>query len=173
MRYVKARASSRPGFLHVRRLTLRPDKASLRRMAKKTSAVVRYHNLAGLMRDLRKALDNGDQEAYELAELTIECLDLVEDGEDIDGEDDVSSATDGDTAAVDSRQQALRLSGDGAPRGPAPRLQARGIAASALDRALDGLAGAERDEAVAELDKLRMHSVGAPRVKSPSAGRVR
>jgi len=132
-------------------------------MAKKTSGPVRYHNLAGLMRDLRKALDNGDQESYEFAELISECDELLE-TPDGGGEDDGDDATDGDSSDVASNVIDVRTEVDARTGGPVARSQAGRVAASILDRALDGLAGAEREAAIRELDLLRMHSVGAPRV---------
>lgn len=143
-------------------------------MAKqKNGALVRYHNLAGFMRDLRKALDNGDIEAYELAELIIEVDGLVdEQATDGGGEDDLpDDAVDGDTSTVDGGGAALRQEADARPSGHAERRLPRGTAASVLDRALDGLAGKERVEAQRELDLLRVHSVGAPRVAAlPQSG---
>lgn len=140
----------------------------LSRMAKKSSSgPVRYHNMCGLIRDLRKALDNGDEEAYEFGELVLEALDLIEDGGSGDATDDGSGATDGDTPEVDSRQQSLRLPGEGPAGRPTEGSAARSAPASILDRALDGLAGQERVQAQRELDELRMHSMGAPGVMEP------
>lgn len=135
-------------------------------MAKqKNSGPVRYHNLAGFMRDLRKALDNGDTEGYELAELLIECDELIDsDGGGTPEEDDVSGASNGDTTDVESVDSARRVPAARPPQRPAEGSGPRSSAASCLDRALDYLAGEERSEAIAELDKLRMYSMGAPRV---------
>lgn len=135
------------------------------RMAKqKTSGPVRYHNLAGMMRDLRKALDNGDQEGYEFAELVAECDDLLgDDGGDSAEEDDGNCTTDGDTPEVDVSGAAVRAPFHARTGGPTPRSGDIGAPASILDRALDGLAGEERRQAQRELDQLRMHTMGASR----------
>lgn len=124
-----------------------------------------YHNLMGWLRDceaLKKA-EGGSAIRDRLAEVAEWILDdLVGEYEETpepgDYDDD---ATDGDTLAVASNVADVRSSADGGASRPATRSDARGAPASVLDRALDLLPREERSEAIAELDLLRMHSVGS------------
>jgi len=128
----------------------------------------KFHNLEGWMRDVKRAVAEGDEIAYNVAELILELDGLVDDEVGSSGggesEDDGGSASDGGTTEVAGDRRQLSLPVSGKPRRPAAGSKPGGTPASALDRALDYLAGEERSEAVAELDLLRMHSMGAPRV---------
>lgn len=61
-----------------------------------------YHNLKGWLRDVRKAVESGDQLAYEAAELILELDDLVSpDIGDVDGVDESTGESDDDAGDVD------------------------------------------------------------------------
>jgi len=122
-----------------------------------------FNNLAGWVRDVRNAIAAGDAIIDDVTDI---LLDLTEDGGDGASEmDDTDNATDGveiemDGAERDVRQQVLPGTGR-----PVAGRSSYGAAASRLDSAVDLLAGDERAQAIAELDKLRVHAMGAPVVK--------
>lgn len=132
------------------------------RMAKqRVAGAPAYNNLEGWMRDVTRLRESGGEAFDNFLDLFGALVDECEAVLDQDGGDD---ATDGDTLPMDGSGYPLRPTGDVGPGGPTPRSEARGTAASLLDRALDSLAGEERSQAQRELDFLRMHSMGAPRV---------
>lgn len=120
-----------------------------------------YHNLDGFLRDAENAYRSSDAEGQQrwsrLVDVCEWCLEHIEgpagdaDGDDAGDEDEV----DGDDE-VDGGHDARES------RGHAEGGRDHGAPASSLDRALDGLAGPERDQAIRELDELRMHAVARP-----------
>lgn len=120
-----------------------------------------YHNLDGLIRDVESARLATDAEGarrwtrwVDVVEWALDHLDG--DGDDPQGDDSVSE----DELEGDEPQLSL----DHVPRdrGHAKGSRDLGTPASMLDRALDGLAGDERAQAVAELDALRRDAVAQP-----------
>lgn len=122
------------------------------------------------MRDVKAAMLEGHERAYELGELLIDVDGLIDDsgGSEDDGVDDTS---DGDTPEVASGGRSPRMQEHAEPSRPVEGRMPRSTAASALDSALDLLAGEDRAKAIAELDLLRMHSMGAPRVANAPKAR--
>lgn len=127
---------------------------------------VKYHNLQGWMRDVRQAMRDGDQVAYELAELFLDVDDLV-DGDvpsavdAAEGDDDTEDAIHGDSGDVDSGEPAV--SEADVPR--ARRHDARGsmhrAASSGMGRPMDDMAGDERASPQPCLKPVRVDTLGA------------
>jgi len=123
----------------------------------------RFHNLAGWVRDLRQVHSERPEGDGDVDTLWNEFVNFVEYAlEEIEGPGQSEDAEDGDTDAQDE------LGGDGLQGGDADgerrrghdaRSQDRGTAASELDAILDGVAGAQRARAIAELDALRRDAV--------------
>lgn len=130
----------------------------------------KYNNLQGWMRDVKNAMRDGDQVAYELAELLIDVDDLVDASvaASVDAtDDDTDYATDGDSDDVDSHESELGEADGPRVGGHASRLPADGPQAGRLGRALDDVAGHERAAEESEQLALRADGLGAavPRVK--------
>lgn len=123
-----------------------------------------YHNLDGLIRDVESAYRSEDADGQQrwtrwvdIVEWALETIEGPGDGDLPEGDDSTPEAE------MDSDQLSLRGTDDTRPRGPAPRVRSVSAAASLLDRALDGLAGDEREKAIAELDALRRDSLAVAR----------
>lgn len=105
-----------------------------------------YHNLDGWMRDVRNALRDGEQRAYELAELLLELDDLidpgVEDAEHSSGEEPESDVEIRDTPDSSSmgRPDAGHAA-DGSPHLVAPAGMGTALERRARQLALDGARG--------------------------------
>jgi len=74
-----------------------------------------YHNLDGFLRDLKRAIEAGDQRAYECAEAIEEALDLLADTQPVgagDGEDDMLDADGGEGAGASHHDAVRQLEDD-------------------------------------------------------------
>lgn len=119
-----------------------------------------YHNLDGWIRDVESAARSEDGEGQQRWTRFIDFVEWALDHLGRTGE-----FSEGDyalpEAALEGDERQLSL--DHVPRdsGHAPGVRSISTPASLLDRALDGLAGEERAQAVAELDELRSLAVAA------------
>lgn len=130
------------------------------------TAKAKYHNLEGVCNDIKRALDNEDWEVLERyldfhERVVAELTESVE-ADDVEADDDSDDAPDGNQGDVACEGRQSRPEGGGVTGGPVPRRRGDGAPASVLDGLLDMLPGDQRAAAVAELDKLRRDSVGAP-----------
>jgi len=125
----------------------------------------KYNNLQGWMRDVKHAIETGDQVAYELQELILDLDELV-DGDTpsaVDAADDDSDDTpDGNQGDVESSEPDVREEVRGRTGGPVQGRRGHGAPASILDGILDNVPGDLRAQAQSELDQLRRDAVGSP-----------
>lgn len=132
-----------------------------------------YHCLEGVLRDIANAQKHeqeGDtlasavmcrlRDAWEDLRDDVEGPDEVRPADELDGTADDAESDDRPQDELASVQLTFRPGNGGAAAGPAERSHAvsGGVL---LDRAVDGLAGSEREQALAELDALRRDALAA------------
>lgn len=124
----------------------------------------KYHNLEGWMRDVRRAITDGDQIAYELAELFLEVDDLVDPTVPVatGTDDDADESPDDNQGDLDGDESVEREADAPQPRRHDARSQVLSASSSGMGRQLADVPGRLGETPESRQLSLRGVPLGAP-----------